>query len=66
MFHYEGLKQNDLFSKIKINNISDDTITAFDHNVWLLLKHIDDIVSDNRKTNNDIIGLILITMKIDF
>lgn len=66
MFDYEGLKQNDLFSKIKINNISDDTITAFDHNVWLLLKHIDDIVSDNRKTNNDIIGLILITMKIDF
>lgn len=43
-----------------------DTITAFDHNVWSLLKHIDDIVSDNRKTNNDIIGLILITMKIDF
>ena len=66
MFHYEGLKQNDLFSKIKINNILNDTITAFDHNVWPLLKHIDDIVSDNRKTNNDIIGLILITMKIDF
>ena len=66
MFHYEGLKQNDLFYKIKINNILNDTITAFDHNVWSLLKHIDDIVSDNRKTNNDIIGLILITMKIDF
>ena len=66
MFDYEGLKQNDLFSKIKINNILNDTITAFDHNVWSLLKHIDDTVSDNRKTNNDIIGLILITMKIDF
>ena len=56
MSEYKRLIQNDLFSTIKINNIADNTITAFVHNVRSLSKHINDIVSDNRIINNDIIG----------
>ena len=54
LFEYERLKQNDLFSTIKRNNIYDDTITVFVHNVRSLSKHIDNIVSDDRIVNNDI------------
>ena len=32
LFKYERLKQNDLFSMIKRNNTSDNTITVFVHN----------------------------------
>ena len=53
---YERLKQNDIFSTIKRNNTSDDTIIVFVQNVRSLSKHINDIVSDDRITNNDIIG----------
>ena len=53
---YERLKQNDLFSTIKSNNISDDTITVFVQNVRSLSKHINDIGRDDRIINNDIIG----------
>ena len=56
MLQYERLKQNDLFSTIKRNNTSDDTITVFAHDVRSLSKHIDDIVSDDRIINNDIMG----------
>ena len=54
---YERLKQNDVFFTIKTNNISDDTITDFVHNVRLLSKHVNDIVCDDRIINNDIIGI---------
>ena len=53
---YERLKQNDLFSTIKRNNTSDNSITVFVHNVRSLSKHINDIVCDDRIINNDIIG----------
>ena len=36
--------------------IFDDRITVFVHNVRPLSKHVDDIVSDNRGMDNDIIG----------
>ena len=54
--NYKRLKQNDLFSTIKRNNISDNTITVYFHNVRSLSKHINDIVCDNRIINNGIIG----------
>ena len=53
---YDRLKQNNLFSTIKRNDISDDMITVFIHNVQSLSQHIDDVVSDNRIVNNDIMG----------
>ena len=51
LFEYERLKQNDLFSTIKWN-----TVTAFVHNARSLSKCIDDIVRDDRITNNGILG----------
>ena len=53
---YEPLRQNNLFSKIKRNTISNDTFTIIAVNVRSLSKHGDDIVSDDRKMNNNIIG----------
>ena len=55
MSSYERLKQNSLFSKIKRNGTSSDTITAFVHNVRLLSKNIGDLFTDDRIINNDII-----------
>ena len=57
MSKYKRLKQKDLFSTIKTNNISDDTIAVFVHNVRLLSKHVNYIVCDDRIINNDIIGI---------
>ena len=54
LLEYECLKQNDLFSKAKRNNILNNTVTVFVHNARSLLKHIDDIVSDSRIINNGI------------
>ena len=51
---YECLKQNDLFSTIKINTISNDTITVFFHNARKFSKHMNDTVRDDRVMNNDI------------
>ena len=53
LLEYERLKLNNLFSTIKRNAISGDTITVNVHNVRLLPRHINDIVRDN--INNDII-----------
>ena len=53
---YERMKQNDLFSTIKRNTLSDDTLIILVHNVRSLSKHIDDIESDDRTINNGIIG----------
>ena len=55
MSENERLKQNNLFSTIKRNNISDNTITVFVHDARSLSKHINDIVCDDRIINNDII-----------
>ena len=51
LFENKHLNRNDLFSTIKRNNISDNTIVVFVHNLQSLSKHIDDIVSDDRIIN---------------
>ena len=56
LLKYEPLKQNDLFSTIKRNAILGDTVTVLVPNVRSLPRNVDDIVSDNRIINNDIIG----------
>ena len=56
LLEYEHLKQINLFSTITRNTILDYTITVLVHNVRSLSKHVDDIVSDKRLINNDIIG----------
>ena len=56
MSEYECPKQNDLFSTIKRNNISGNTITVFVHSARSLSKHINDTICDDRIINNDIIG----------
>ena len=57
LLEYERLKENDLFSMLKRRIISDDTITILVHNVTSLSKHVNDIVSDSKIMNNDIIEL---------
>ena len=44
------------FSTVNINSISGDTVTLIVHTVRSLPGHIDDILSDNRIINNNIIG----------
>ena len=56
LLEYERLKQNDLFSSVKRNAISCNTVTVLVHNVRSLPRHVDDILSDNRIINDDIIG----------
>ena len=56
MLEYERLKQNDLFSTVKRDAFSGDAVTVLVHNVISLPMHVDDILSDNRIINNDIIG----------
>ena len=56
LLKYEPLKQNDLFSTIKRNAILGDIVTVLVPNVRSLPRNADDIVSDNRIINNDIIG----------
>ena len=56
LLEYERLKQNDLFSTVKRNAISCNTVTVIFHNVISLPRHVDDILSDNRIINNDILG----------
>ena len=55
LLEYECLKQNDLFSITERNAISGNTVTVLVHNVRSLPRHLDDIVSDNRIINDDII-----------
>ena len=56
LLEYKRLKQNDLFSTIKRNAISGSTITVLVHNLRSLPRHVDNIVSDNRIIDKDIIG----------
>ena len=56
MLEYERLKQNDLFSLVKRNAILGDTVTVLLHNEISLPRHVDDILSDIRITQNNIIG----------
>ena len=56
MFEYEHWKQNDLYSSIKLSNILDNTITTFPSNAQALSKEINDMVSEDRIINNNIIG----------
>ena len=44
-----------IFSIIKGNAISGNTFTVLGHNVRSLPRYVDDIVSDNRTINNNII-----------
>ena len=55
LLEYESLKQSYLFSTIKRNTFSNDTLTILVLNVRLLSKHVDDILRDDRIINNDII-----------
>ena len=57
LLEYEHLKRNYLFSAIKRNAISNDTVTVLVYNVRSLPRHVDDIVSDNRIINNAIIRI---------
>ena len=50
------MKQNDLFSTIKRNGLSEDTLTSLVHNVRSVSKHVDDIVGGDRTINNGIVG----------
>ena len=59
MLEYERLKQNDLFTTIKRNAISDNTLKTITHDVRSLSKYVNDIVSDDRKMNNGIIGFVV-------
>ena len=52
LLEYERLKQNDLFSTIKTNAISNDTVGVLIHNVRSLARHVD----DSRIINNGIIA----------
>ena len=45
------------------NNISDDAITVFVHNVRSLSKHINDTVSDDKIMNND--SILFLETEID-
>ena len=72
MLEYEHLKQNDSFSTIKRNTITDNAITSLDHNMRSLSKHIGDTVINPSDSICKIIEtlkfliFILITMKINF
>ena len=59
MLEYERLKQNDLFTTIKRNAISDNTLKTLTYDVRSLSKYVNDIVSDDRKMNNGIIGFVV-------
>ena len=56
MLEYERLEQNDLFSTIKRNAILGNTVTVLVYSMRSLLRHVDDIVSNIRIINIDIIG----------
>ena len=56
LLEYGCLKQNDLFFTIKRTVISGDTNTVLVHNVRSFPRHLDNIVSDKRIINNDVIG----------
>ena len=63
LLEYERLRQNNLFSMIKRNAISRDTLTLLPLNVRSLPRHVDDTVSDSRIKNNDVIGFTQIQIK---
>ena len=54
LLEYKRLKQNDLFSTMKRNAISGDTIAVFVNNVRSLPRHVNHIVSDHSIINSDI------------
>ena len=47
LLEYKCLKQNDLFSTMKRNAISGNTITVFVNNVKSLPRHVNNIVSEH-------------------
>ena len=56
LLKYKRVEQNDLFSTIKRNFILGNAVTALAYSVRSLLRHVDDIVSDIKVVNNNIIG----------
>ena len=58
LLEYECLKQNDLFSTVKQNAVSGNTVTVLVHNVRSLARHVDDVFSNKTIINNDITGFI--------
>ena len=57
LLEHERLKPNDLFTTTKRNTIQYDILIVLDHNVRSFSKQVNDIVSNYRIINNDIIGL---------
>ena len=64
LIEYKCLEQNDLFSTIKRNAIQGDTVTALVHTVRSLLRHVDDLISDNRIINNVFMGFTELKIKL--
>ena len=58
LLEFERLQQNYLFSTIKTNAVSGDTVTVLVNDMRSFLRQVDAIVSNNRIINNDIIGLM--------
>ena len=54
LLEYERLKQNDLFSSVKRNAISCDTVTVLVHNVRSLPRHVDDILRSQSTLSRNI------------
>ena len=63
LLEYERLKEADLFSTIKGSAISGETVTVLVHNVRSLPRHVDDIVSNHRTINNEIIEFTVTQIK---
>ena len=57
LLEHKHLKPNDLFTTTKRNTIQYDILIVLDHNVRSFSKQVNDIVSNYRIINNDIIGL---------
>ena len=64
LIEYKSLEQNDLFSTIKRNAIQGDTVKVLVHTVRSLLRHVDDLISDNRIINNVIMGFTELKIKL--
>ena len=73
LFEYERLSQNDLFSKMKRNIVSDNAVLVLAHNVRSVSKHLDynkvidnEIIAFYRKTNQFVRFYLLNNQYVDF
>ena len=73
LFEYERLSQNDLFSKMKRNIVSDNAVLVLVYNVRSISRHLDDnriidneIIAFYRKTNQFVRFYLLNNQYVDF